>query len=183
MRAAPDLSMVWAVVAAVCERFRFPQSRSPALTKRLRREGTQLGVKSPSLTMSALSSLFLGTPLHALVERAPFRSRRWFCALQPGLASNRSGSATQSDPAISSITNCDHDYLFELPQQKGAGCPIITSVITAHHRDFRALPRANRTYATGRSRGPSATSSTDAPPACGPSPPWRSSAHAASLDA
>jgi len=50
----------------------------------------------------------VGTVKHALVERAPFRSRGWFCALQPGLASNRSGSGTQSDPAISSISNCDH---------------------------------------------------------------------------
>ncbi len=29
-----------------------------------------------------------------------------------------SGSGTQSDPAISSITNGDHDYLFELPQPR-----------------------------------------------------------------
>jgi hypothetical protein len=28
---------------------------------------------------------------------------------------NLRGSRTQSDPAISSITNLDHDYLFKLP--------------------------------------------------------------------
>ena len=51
---------------------------------------------------------------------------------------------------------------FELPHLLGAGCPIITSVFDAHHRDFRALPRANRASASGRNRSPDATSSTDA---------------------
>ena len=32
------------------------------------------------------------------------------------------GSRTRSDPAISSITNRDHDYVFELPGQ-GSGMP------------------------------------------------------------
>src|SRR6476646_6817272 len=33
-----------------------------------------------------------------------------------------SGSGTQSDPAISSITTCDHDSCFELPA-RGSGIP------------------------------------------------------------
>jgi len=47
--------------------------------------------------------------------RAPFRSIWKPRAIQPRLARNhffRSGS--RSDPCISSITHCDHDYYFEL---------------------------------------------------------------------
>jgi hypothetical protein len=55
-----------------------------------------------------------GALLHALVEERHF-------ALVDGLRFPTLGSLlivgvrTQSDPAISSIPNCDHDYLFELP--------------------------------------------------------------------
>ncbi len=42
---------------------------------------------------------------------APFRSRRRFARFQPGLALNRQGR-TRSDPAISSITNCDQDSFY-----------------------------------------------------------------------
>ena len=31
------------------------------------------------------------------------------------------GAATQSDPSISSITYCDHKYLFELPRSRERG--------------------------------------------------------------
>jgi hypothetical protein len=57
-------------------------------------------------------------------RRAPFRSHSWFALFPPGLAVESSGSGTQSDPTISSITNCDHDYFFELPShQQGSGIP------------------------------------------------------------
>ena len=72
--------------------------------------------------MSAWSSTFAHTTAFTQ-RRAPFRSISWFALFQPGLASNRMGSATQSDPTISSITNCDHDYFFELPCLKGSGIP------------------------------------------------------------
>jgi hypothetical protein len=72
--------------------------------------------------MSAWSSTFAHTTAFTQ-RRAPFRSISWFALFQPGLAFNRLGSATQSDPTISSITNCDHDYLFELPCLKGSGIP------------------------------------------------------------
>jgi len=71
---------------------------------------------------------FSRTPSYALMEERHF-------ALVVGLRFPTLGSLlivgvrTQSDPAISSIPNCDHDYLFELPWFWGAGCPIITSVI------------------------------------------------------
>src|SRR5579864_7738043 len=60
---------------------------------------------------------------------APFRSRRWF-ALSTWARFESLGSETQSDPAISSITNCDQDSFYSnSPREQGAGCPIITSVI------------------------------------------------------
>jgi len=37
------------------------------------------------------------------------------CAFPTWARFESSGSRTRSDPAISSITYCDHDYLFELP--------------------------------------------------------------------
>jgi len=77
-----------------------------------------IGDKSPSLTMSAVSRRFQTTLQRALKEERHFALVDRFCALQPGLAFNRWGSGTQSDPAISSITTCDHDYLFELPSKR-----------------------------------------------------------------
>jgi hypothetical protein len=48
----------------------------------------------------------------------------------------------------------DHDYYFELPV-KGAGYPINFSVLSAHHRDFRAFPRTNpKTAASGAGLAP-----------------------------
>jgi hypothetical protein len=52
------------------------------------------------------------------------------------------GSRTQSDPAISSITNRDHDYVFELPWP-GSGMPYHYTGDLLHTIDVRALPRAN----------------------------------------
>src|SRR5215469_1128427 len=38
-------------------------------------------------------------------RRAPFRSRRWFCAFQPGLASNRPGQElSPTQPSLRSLT-------------------------------------------------------------------------------
>jgi hypothetical protein len=45
------------------------------------------------------------------------------CAFPTWARFESSGSGTQSDPTISSITYCDHDYFFEHPSQKGSGMP------------------------------------------------------------
>jgi hypothetical protein len=37
----------------------------------------------------------------------------------------------------------DHDYYFELPREGERDTQSITRCSAAHHRDFRALPRAN----------------------------------------
>src|SRR5436309_11260618 len=72
------------------------------------------GCNIASLTESAVSSTFSSTLRYALIEERHF-------ALVDGLRFptwarfNRLGSATQSDPTISSMPNCDHDHLFELP--------------------------------------------------------------------
>ena len=72
--------------------------------------------------MSAVSRTFSSTLQHRLGVERHFALVE-ICQANLGLASNRSGSGTQSDPAISSITNRDHDYLFELPSFKGSGIP------------------------------------------------------------
>src|SRR5208282_2376416 len=69
----------------------------------------------------------------------------------------------------------DHDYYFELPREGERDTQSITRCWTAHHRDFRVVPRANRSFSTARNPIPCTTSSTGGPPASAPSRPWRSS--------
>src|ERR1035437_977914 len=124
---------------------------------------------------------FSSTPRHALEEERHFALVEAFAFALPTKARSQSVSVRNSVRPIHLFDrNFDHDSYFELPCEGGAGCPIITSVITAHHGDVRALPRANRTSSSARSPIPCATSSTCAPPVSGPSPPWRSSVLAAS---
>src|SRR5438094_9076068 len=75
---------------------------------------------------------------------------------------------TQSDPCISSVSNCDHDYYFELLREEERDTQSITRCSTSHHGDFRAVPRANRTFATARNSIPGASSKTSEPPASWP---------------
>src|SRR5580692_6733971 len=91
-------------------------------------------------------------------------------------------SGTRSDPCISSVSNCDHDYYFELLGEEERDTQSITRCWTAHHRDIRAVPRANRTCSTADSPIPGASSSTNALPACEPSLPWQSSVLVAAPD-
>ena len=44
----------------------------------------------------------------------------------------------------------DHDYYFELPREGERDTQSITRRSTAHHRLFRVVPRANRTFSTAR---------------------------------
>src|SRR5437016_11208520 len=76
--------------------------------------------------------------------------------------------------------NLDHDYKFELLREEERDTQSITRCPIAHHRDFRAVPRADRTFSTAHNPIPGATSSTNEPPVCGPWRLWRSSALAAS---
>ena len=139
--------------------------------------------KIASLTMSAVSSLKLRTPLHALEEERHFALVGWFCFANPRLAGNRFRSETQSDPCISSIRNRDHDYYFELlflSEEQDAQS--ITRCSTEHHGDFRAVLRANRTCSTADNPIPGASSNTAESPVCAPLQPLPSCVHAASLN-
>jgi hypothetical protein len=53
----------------------------------------------------------------------------------------------------------DHDYYFELPSDGERDTQSITRCSTSHHRDFRALPRANRIFSTVRNSINSGTAS------------------------
>jgi hypothetical protein len=68
--------------------------------------------------------------------------------------------------------NCDHDYYFELLGEEDRDAQSISRCSTAHQRDVRAVPRANRTCSTADSPIPGASSSTDEPLVVGPSLPW-----------
>ena len=61
------------------------------------------GETSPSLTMSAVSRTFSSTLQHRLGVERHFALVE-ICQANLGLASNRCGSRTQSDPTISSIS-------------------------------------------------------------------------------
>ena len=71
--------------------------------------------------------------------------------------------------------NRDHDYYFELLREEEQDTQSISRCSTAHHRDFRVVPRANRIFVVVQNPILCATSSTDAPPVVAPSRPWRSS--------
>src|ERR1700675_498020 len=66
--------------------------------------------------------------------------------------------------------NLDHDYYFELLTEEERDAQSITRCSTAHHGDFRAVPRANRTFSVARNPIACASSRTTARPGGGP---WR----------
>jgi hypothetical protein len=68
------------------------------------------------------------------------------CQSNQGSLAIKFRSGTQSDPCISSVHNLDHDYYFELLGEEEQDAQSITRCSIAHHRDFRAVPRANRTF-------------------------------------
>src|SRR5882672_664521 len=69
----------------------------------------------------------------------------------------------------------DHDYYFRLPREGERDTQSIARCSTAHHGDFRVVPRANRTCSTVHNPIPCAASSTSEPRVCVPSRPSRSS--------
>src|SRR6266481_7602564 len=91
-----------------------------------------------------------------------------------------SGQDSRSDPCISSVCNCHHDYYFELLGEEERDGQSIARCSTAHHGDFRAVPRADRTFLPARSPIPCASSRTAEWLTCGPSLPSQSSARVAS---
>ena len=127
---------------------------------------------------------FLSTLRRALVEERHFAlvdgsalptvgslRNRFRSGLSPTHASLRSATAIMITTSNSSS------------QEEEQNAQSITRCSTAHHRDFRAVLRANRTCSTADNPTPGASSSTAALPVSAPLPPWQSCAHAASLSA
>jgi hypothetical protein len=70
----------------------------------------------------------------ALVEAVPY---------QPRPARNPFQVRNSVRPMHLFGHNRDHDYYFELPREGERDAQSITRCSTAHHRDFRAVPRVN----------------------------------------
>ena len=90
-----------------------------------------------------MSSRSLSTQLHALIEERHF-------ALVDGLCFPTWGSLlivrvkNSVRPSHLFDLNRDHDYLFELPCFGERDTQSLRRRFSFRHRDFRALPRANR---------------------------------------
>ena len=129
--------------------------------------------------MSAVSSTF-GThyPVHS--EECAISLSLKMCRSNPG-SLVISFQVRNLSPTHASLRshNCDHDYQCRLPREGERDAQSITRCWTAHHRDVRAVPRANRTFSTARNPIPCATSSTGERRVSAPSLPWRSSVPAA----
>jgi hypothetical protein len=82
-------------------------------------------------------------------------------------------AGNQSDPChLFGRPRADHDYYFELPAIEERDAQSITRCSTAHQRDVRAVPRANRTCSAD-SPIPGASSNTDELSVSAPSLLWR----------
>src|SRR5580700_5206264 len=130
--------------------------------------------------MSALSITFRAYYTVRSEERAISLSLKLLLLLllllllyQPRLACNPFQVRNSVRPMHLFGHTFDHDYYFELPPEGERDTHSIARCFTSHHRDVRAFPRANRTFSTARNPIPCASSSTSAPPAFAPSPPWR----------
>src|SRR3989454_11681646 len=125
-----------------------------------------------SMKVSALSRTSLGTTA-CTRGSAPFRSSgKKCCHRRPRLAANLCGWNSVR-PSHLFGRYSDHDYYFELPC--GSGAPNQFGGDLRHTMNqLRATPRANRPSKFADNPMPCATSNTVAPPACGPSRPWRS---------
>ena len=139
-----------------------------------------------SLTLSGVSNnaggvkYFFSHTTACTQRRAPFRSIGNKCHTNQGSLVIRFRSEVSIRPMHLFGHNRDHDYYFRLLGEEERDAQSISRCSGAHHRLIRAVPRANRTFSTAQNPTPCATSSRDEPPVSVPSPPWRSSAPAAS---
>ena len=118
--------------------------------------------------MSARVKHFSSALLHALKEERHFALIDGVAFSNRRLARNRFQARNSVRPMHLFGRNRDHDYYFGLLREEEQDAQSITRCSTAHHRDVRAVPRANRTFSTARNPIPGATSSTDEPLIYGP---------------
>jgi hypothetical protein len=128
--------------------------------------------------MSAVSSILKHTSASTR-RRAPFRSSGWSASSNPGslviVSGQELGPTHASHRSLTAImiTTSNSSMKEERDAQS------ITRCSTAHHGDFRALPRANRTFSTAGNSIPYASSRTGERRAGGPLQPSQSSVPAA----
>src|SRR6202020_2907571 len=123
--------------------------------------------------MSAVSSTFEAHWSVHFEKRAISLSLK-VLPFQPRLARNRVQVRNSVRPMHLFGHTFEHDYYFEPPREGERYTQSISRCSTPHHRDFRAVPRANRTFSTARNPIPCATSSTGERQASAPWRPWRS---------
>jgi len=116
----------------------------------------------------------LSALLHALKEERHFALLDGVAFSNRRLARNRFQVRTQSDPCISSVATAIMITTSNSLAKGERDTQSITRCSTAHHRDFRVVPRANHNFSTARNPIPCATSSTDERLVCGPWRPWQS---------
>ena len=79
-------------------------------------------------------------------EKSAISPSLMVCLFQPRLACNLSGQELSPTHASLRSATADHDYYFELLfLEEERDAQSITRCSAAHHGDFRAVPRANRT--------------------------------------
>src|SRR5450755_1861341 len=132
--------------------------------------------------MSALSITFRAHDgMHSEKSASSLSLKLLLLLYQPRLARNRFRSGNSVRPIHLFGHTFDHDYYFELLREEERDTQSITRCSTAHHEDFRVVPRANRTFSIARNPIPCATSSTGELPASAPWRPWRSCVRAVAL--
>ena len=105
-----------------------------------------VGAKSRSLTMSAVSSMFLRTLLCALIEERHFALSVGLRVSNLGLALNHQGQKLgPTQPSLRSPSAIKIRF-FELPYLLGAGCPIITSVMDCTPSGFPGSPACEPSF-------------------------------------
>src|SRR5450755_171703 len=98
--------------------------------------------KQASLTMSAASSTFWAYESVHSEERAISLSLK-MCHANPSPLVIRFQVWNSVRPMHLFDPHRDHDYYFELPREGERDTLSITRCLTAHHRLFRVVPRAN----------------------------------------
>src|SRR5271169_6998101 len=102
---------------------------------------------------------FLSVQLRALRRARHFALVEGSAIPTKGPLVIRFRSETQFDPCISSVTPAIMITTSNSSVKEERDAQSITRCFTSHHRDFRAVPRANQTFSTAHNPIPYASSS------------------------